>query len=83
MIQMLLYNNAAFLTRYNDLKIYTDGQEKFDDLIQDIRNATDYFISDDIIQNDELGLTILNELGKKAEQGVEVKILYDDMGSRG
>jgi phosphatidylserine/phosphatidylglycerophosphate/cardiolipin synthase-like enzyme len=26
---------------------------------------------------------ILNELGKKAEQGVEVKILYDDMGSRG
>ncbi len=27
--------------------------------------------------------TILNELGKKAEQGVDVKILYDDMGSRG
>ena len=42
MIQMLLYNNAAFLTTDNDLKIYTDGQEKFDDLIQDIRNATDY-----------------------------------------
>ncbi len=39
MIQMLLYNNAAFLTTDNDLKIYTDGQEKFDDLIQDIRNC--------------------------------------------
>jgi phosphatidylserine/phosphatidylglycerophosphate/cardiolipin synthase-like enzyme len=36
-----------------------------------------------ITENDELGRTILNELGKKAEQGVEVKILYDDMGSRG
>ncbi len=43
MIQMLLYNNAAFSpTTDNDLKIYTDSQEKFDDLIQDIRNATDY-----------------------------------------
>lgn len=84
MIQMLLYNNAAFLTTDNDLKIYTDGQEKFDDLIQDIRNATDYIhFQYYIIQNDELGRTILNELGKKAEQGVEVKILYDDMGSRG
>lgn len=27
MIQMLLYNNAAFLTTDNDLKVYTDGQE--------------------------------------------------------
>ena len=79
MIQMLLYNNAAFLTTDNDLKVYTDGQEKFDDLIQDIRNATDYIhFQYYIIQNDELGRTILNELGKK-EQGVEVKILYDDM----
>ncbi|HDC5213254.1 TPA: cardiolipin synthase [Staphylococcus aureus] len=84
MIQMLLYNNAAFLTTDNDLNVYTDGQEKFDDLIQDIRNATDYIhFQYYIIQNDELGRTILNELGKKAEQGVEVKILYDDMGSRG
>ena len=75
MIQMLLYNNAAFLTTDNDLKVYTDGQEKFDDLIQDIRNATDYIhFQYYIIQNDELGRTILNELGKKAEQGVEVKI---------
>ncbi|WP_255964693.1 phospholipase D-like domain-containing protein, partial [Staphylococcus aureus] len=58
--------------------------EKFDDLIQDIRNATDYIhFQYYIIQNDEIGRTILNELGKKAEQGVEVKILYDDMGSRG
>lgn len=74
MIQMLLYNNAAFLTTDNDLKIYTDGQEKFDDLIQDIRNATDYIhFQYYIIQNDELGRAILNELGKKAEQGVEVK----------
>ncbi len=31
MIQMLLYNNAAFLTTDNDLKIYADSQEKFDD----------------------------------------------------
>ena len=27
MVQMLLYNNAAFLTTDNDLTIYTDGQQ--------------------------------------------------------
>ncbi|MEJ7403046.1 cardiolipin synthase, partial [Staphylococcus epidermidis] len=42
MVQMLLYNNAAFLTTDNDLTVYTDGQQKFDDLIQDIRHAQDY-----------------------------------------
>ena len=83
MIQMLLYNNAAFLTTDNDLKIYTDGQDKFDDLIQDIRNATDYIhFQYYIIHSDELGKTLLHELSLKAEQGLEVKILYDDMGSR-
>ena len=27
MVQMLLYNNAAFLTTDNDLTVYTDGQQ--------------------------------------------------------
>ena len=83
MVQMLLYNNAAFLTTDNDLTIYTDGQQKFDDLINDIRNAQDYIhIQYYIFHSDGLGKQILSELEKKAEEGIEVKMLYDDMGSR-
>ncbi|MEJ7262611.1 cardiolipin synthase, partial [Staphylococcus epidermidis] len=42
MVQMLLYNNAAFLTTDNEVEIYTDGNQKFDDLLEDIKNAKDY-----------------------------------------
>ncbi|MBF0814635.1 MULTISPECIES: cardiolipin synthase [Staphylococcus] len=84
MVQMLLYNNAAFLTTDNEIKIFTDGKEKFDSLLKDIDEATDYIhIQYYIFRNDSLGELILNALEQKLEQGVEVKMLYDDMGSRG
>ncbi|RTE12327.1 cardiolipin synthase, partial [Staphylococcus epidermidis] len=35
-----------------------------------------------IIHSDNLGKQLLHELEKKAEEGIEVKMLYDDMGSR-
>ena len=42
MVQMLLYNNAAFLTTDNEVTIYTDGRQKFDALLNDIIEAKDY-----------------------------------------
>ena len=42
MVRMLLFNNAAFLTTDNQIKIYTDGHAKFDALLSDIKNAKDY-----------------------------------------
>ncbi|MFK4182232.1 cardiolipin synthase [Staphylococcus cohnii] len=84
MVQMLLYNNAAFLTTDNDITIFVDGKEKFDSLIEDIYNAKDYIhIQYYIFRNDQLGKRILTALEHKLNEGVEVKMLYDDMGSRG
>ncbi|MGY3480444.1 MULTISPECIES: cardiolipin synthase [Staphylococcus] len=84
MVQMLLYNNAAFLTTDNDVTIFVDGKEKFDSLIEDIYNAKDYIhIQYYIFRNDQLGKRILTALEHKLNEGVEVKMLYDDMGSRG
>ena len=83
MVQMLLYNNAAFLTTDNEVEIYTDGNQKFDDLLEDIKNAKDYIhIQYYIFHSDKLGKTILKALEDKVEYGIEVKMLYDDMGSR-
>ncbi|EPQ9591607.1 cardiolipin synthase [Staphylococcus pseudintermedius] len=83
MIQMLLYNNAAFYTNNNEIKLLTDGNEKFDCLKEDIRNAERYVhIQYYIFRHDTLGKSILKLLEEKLEQGVEVKMLYDDMGSR-
>ena len=70
MVQMLLYNNAAFLTTDNDLTIFVDGKEKFDSLIDDIYNAKDYIhIQYYIFRNDKLGKRILTALEHKLDEG--------------
>ncbi|PTF04293.1 cardiolipin synthase [Staphylococcus devriesei] len=83
MVRMLLFNNAAFLTTDNNIKIFTDGNAKFNSLIEDIKNAQDYIhIQYYIFKSDNLGRRILAALEKKLDEGLEVKMLYDDMGSR-
>ncbi|SFL49837.1 cardiolipin synthase [Salibacterium qingdaonense] len=83
LIYMHLVNNDALLTENNQVSIYTDGREKFDQLIEDINQATDHIhLQYYIFRNDELGTRLLEALTKKAREGVRVRILYDEMGSR-
>ncbi|AVQ33505.1 cardiolipin synthase [Staphylococcus muscae] len=83
MIQMLLYNNAAFYTNDNQIELFTDGYDKFNRLKEDIRQAKKYIhIQYYIFRKDLLGKEILSLLEEKLEQGLEVKMLYDDIGSR-
>ncbi|WP_404821756.1 cardiolipin synthase [Oceanobacillus halotolerans] len=78
-----LRNNDAILTQDNEVKIYTDGTEKFADLIYDLEQATDHIhLLYYIIRHDHLGKRIADVLIKKANEGVDIRVLYDDMGSR-
>lgn len=78
-----LKTSDAVLTEDNEVKIFTDGNDKFDALIEDIRNARRYiFLEYYIIKNDVLFCRIKDVLLEKAAQGVEVRILYDAMGCR-
>src|SRR5699024_10398316 len=78
-----LKHNDAIYTQNNEVNIYTDGTEKFAALIHDLENATDHIhLLYYIIRQDQLGTKIADVLIKKAKQGVEVRFLYDDMGSR-
>lgn len=73
----------AVFTEDNEVKIFTDGNDKFDALVEDIRSARQYiFLQYYIIKNDVLFGRIRDELVKKVSQGVEVRILYDAMGCR-
>ncbi|WP_338752842.1 cardiolipin synthase [Bacillus sp. FJAT-52991] len=84
LVSMFLKNNDAVLTEDNDLTIYTDGREKFNALMNDMRQATDHIhLQYYILRLDNLGSEIVKLLTEKAQQGVKVKILYDEMGSRG
>ncbi|SFP87074.1 cardiolipin synthase [Salibacterium halotolerans] len=83
LIYMHLVNNDALLTENNQVSIYTDGKEKFDQLIEDINHAADHIhLQYYIFRNDELGTRLLDALTKKAREGVRVRVLYDEMGSR-
>nr|WP_273847738.1 cardiolipin synthase [Halalkalibacter alkalisediminis] len=82
-IMMNLNQNASLLTQNNDVTIFTTGQEKFDSLLADIKQAKNHIhILYYIIRDDELGNKLADELAKKAKSGVQVRLLYDDLGSR-
>lgn len=84
MIYLHLRNNHAVLTQDNDVQIFNDGAAKFQSLLDDLENAKDHIhFQYYILRLDSLGTKILNVLIKKAKQGVKVRVLYDDIGSRG
>ncbi|WP_313430186.1 cardiolipin synthase [Siminovitchia terrae] len=83
LIYMLLVNDSAVLTQDNKVDIFTDGNEKFHSLMDDIRRAKNHIhLVYYIMRNDKLGNELLTLLVEKAKEGVEVRVLYDAMGSR-
>ncbi|CQR46101.1 Major cardiolipin synthase ClsA [Paraliobacillus sp. PM-2] len=79
-----LRNDDAIFTHDNEVEIFTDGKKKFDALIADMEQATDHIhLIYYIVRNDTLGERIADTLIRKAREGVQVRFLYDDMGSRG
>src|SRR5699024_3646570 len=76
-------NNDAIYSQNNKVDLFTDGREKFESLIADLEKAEHHIhLLYYIIRNDQLGTRIADVLIKKAREGVEVRFLYDDMGSR-
>ncbi len=83
---LVLYNletSGAVLTADNSVDIFTDGEEKFNDLRGELKKAEKYIhIQYYIIKNDEVFQAIVPILKERAKAGVEVRILYDGMGGR-
>ncbi|GAB3048383.1 cardiolipin synthase [Virgibacillus ainsalahensis] len=83
LVYLHLRNDDAIFTQNNGVEIYTDGEKKFTALIKDLERAKNHIhLQYYIIRNDQLGQRIAEVLIKKANEGVEVRLLYDDMGSR-
>lgn len=78
----LLLNTGIFpFTINNNVEIYVDGNEKFKNLVKDIRNAKDHIhLEYFIIKDSEIGEQIKKELIEKAKAGVKIRIIYDDVG---
>lgn len=84
--RLILYNlneGEAVLTDNNDVRIYTDGEDKFRDLLYEMEHAKRYIhLQYYIIRNDELWQELEAMLIRKAKEGVKVRVLFDSMGCR-
>ena len=82
-IPTLFYNlDHALFTLNNDVRILKNGEEKFPVLIREIEKARkSIYLLYYIIEEDRIGTTIIDLLIKKAREGIDVKVIYDAVGS--
>lgn len=75
-------SSTSPLTGNNSVKLLLNGEEKFPELLNAIEGARSHIhLEYYIYENDETGKSIADVLIKKAQQGVEVRFMYDDFGS--
>ncbi len=82
LMQLLLKNAKTPFSLSNEVKVLTNGLNKFYALTESILKAKhhihlEYFI----IKDDVVGEKIASLLIEKAKEGVEVRVIYDDVGS--
>ncbi len=77
-------NSDSLLTIHNTVKILQNGTKKFKSLERDLKNAKKFIHMEYFIwRDDELTRRIKDILIKKASEGVEIRIIYDPIGSLG
>lgn len=82
LISLFKNQSMALPFKDNHVEIYTSGYEFFPHLLESISHAKNHIHIDSFIFNDDaLGRLIADALIDKARQGVEVRVIYDDVGS--
>ena len=76
-------NGIGVLTEDNQVEVLLSGEEKFQAVFSDVKNAKkEILIQYYIFKDDFLFQNLRTLLIRKLEEGVKVKILYDSLGSR-
>lgn len=78
-----LFTNQSMSLPFKDnaVEFYTDGYQFFPALLQAIKGATNHIHLDTyIFADDPLGRLLSDALIAKAREGVEVRLIYDDVG---
>lgn len=79
----LLLNEAREPLSLNRVTLLNNGDEKFPAVLEDLENARQFIhIEYYIYENDGIGNRIKEVLIRKAKEGVKVRFIYDDFGSR-
>jgi cardiolipin synthase len=79
---MLIKDLQSPLTGKNSVKLLMNGEQKFPEVMQVLRQAKHHIhLEYYIYEQDEIGTAIIELLIEKAREGVEVRFIYDDFGS--
>lgn len=77
-----IWNNADFpMYHHTQATFFPIGEDKFEAMIEELKKAKSFiFLEYFIVQEGYMWNTILDILCEKVQQGVEVRMLYDDAG---
>lgn len=81
LMTLLINNSKALLSRHNTIEVLHNGEETFRAIFRAIAGAKKYIhLEYYIIEEGELGDRLKELLARKAREGVEVRLIYDDVG---
>ncbi|MDX5325420.1 MAG: cardiolipin synthase [Bacteroidota bacterium] len=82
--KMLIRDDRAVMTLQNEVEILRNGEIFFPRLLEDIREARHHIHFEFyIFEDDHTGNEVIDLLAKRSEEGVEVRFVYDYVGSQG
>lgn len=81
--KLVLHEELSPITRNNSTEILVNGEEKFPKVLEVLESAQDHIHMEYYIyEPDQIGRKIAEVLKRKAREGVTVRFIYDDFGSR-
>lgn len=81
LIRLFKRQSGAFPYANNKVRMFVSGAEMLDNLLRDIAAARHHVhVETYIIEDDTIGRAIQEALIKKAKEGVNVRLIYDDVG---
>ena len=81
LIQLFTNQSLALPFKDNEVEFYTDGYEFFPTLLKSIASARKHIhLETYIFADDALGRLVADALICKSKEGVEVRLIYDDVG---
>ncbi|MFC8684915.1 cardiolipin synthase [Brevibacillus porteri] len=84
MIFMNVVSDGAYYTQDNTIQVFQEGHSLFNLMFKQMEEAREHIhLLYYILNDDDLGKQLIQLLTKKAKEGVEVRLLYDAVGSSG
>lgn len=81
LVTLLRNTNQSLLFSENDVEVYTTGHDFVESLVHQLEMARHHIhLEFYIFMDDAVGSRVREVLMKKAKEGVEVRVIYDDLG---